>query len=553
MPKKIFFTLFILITLFLGVLGFSISVGNWGLSFLWASVGLLLLDIFWPKFDLAGASFWRGSRNNKTVALTFDDGPDPRFTPKILDELQKLNVKATFFVLGKFAEQHPEIIRRMANEGHEIGTHGYSHTKFTKLKPSAIESELLRWQQIVHPLVQGKEITWLRTPHGWKHSWVRKISNKLGYKLAGWTTGVWDTDCPGTNLIVEKATAHTKPGDILLLHDGDGSGRNEDRTQTVESVAPIVQSIRSKGLEFVTLTELSQGTRKSIAWGRAFVSACLTIALVAYVLKHFNLREILSHITIVSPLFLVASLALDLSCLLVKSQAWRELVMPLGKVPRLRTFGMYLVGAMLNNILPFRAGDLGRSDLLKRQYEVSRVHGYSTVMLEALLNGLSILPILFLALLFFPLQPTLQKMFLFFTLLMMGLVVVVFFIAQKSDHRWLKGFQAFKNQKNFWSAYGFLFIGWIFYLGALTCMLRACGLTPPFWAAPVLAISLAASMFIPAAPGRLGTFEAAIVLSLALFDISQESALGFALILHATQTFPTLLWGWIAWLAIGKK
>jgi peroxiredoxin Q/BCP len=214
---------------------------------------------------------------------------------------------------------------------------------------------------------------------------------------------------------------------------------------------------------------------------------------------------------------------------------------------------MYLVGVMFNNVLPFRAGDLGRSDLLKREHKVSRVHGYSTVMLEGLLNGLSVLPILFCALLFFPLKPSIEHIFLPFTLLVILSMGVVFFIAQKSEHRWLKGFQAFKKPKFFFYSFGYLFLGWIFYLSSLTCALRACGLSPSFWASPVLAISLAASMFLPSPPGRLGTFEATIVLSLALFNISKETALGFALILHATQTFPAIVWGWVAWWMIGKN
>jgi len=130
------------IFLFLICLGTLLFFNLYLHSAVFVFLGFCILYIYWPIFDPFGHTFWHGDRKQRTIALTFDDGPDPKHTSKILDILKELNIRASFFLLGNHAKEHPQLVKRIINEGHEIGNHGFSHKRFSFLRPKAIQREL---------------------------------------------------------------------------------------------------------------------------------------------------------------------------------------------------------------------------------------------------------------------------------------------------------------------------------------------------------------------------------------------------------------------------
>lgn len=204
---------------------------------------------FHRNSPLFGRPITRVHGPGRAVALTFDDGPNPDATPLILDALAARNVKATFFILGRHAEQWPDLVKRVADEGHAIGNHGYYHRKLHFKSPAYVRRDLeLGTQAIehaahVHPTV-------FRAPHGFRSPWVTRIARSLGQRTVGWSLGVWDSDRPGVDAIADRTVNGARPGSILLLHDGDGYDPRGDRVQTARAVPLIVDRLLAKGYRF---------------------------------------------------------------------------------------------------------------------------------------------------------------------------------------------------------------------------------------------------------------------------------------------------------------
>lgn len=188
----------------------------------------------------------------KVIALTFDDGPNPEATPRILDALREKDVKATFFILGSHAESWPEIVRRISTEGHQVGNHGYFHRKLHFKRPFYVKRDIELGRRAIER-AGGERPRWFRAPHGFRSPWVNPIARSMGEQIAGWTLGVWDTDKPGVDEIIKRTVEGTRPGSIILLHDGDGYDPEADRTQTAAAVPIIIDRLRDAGYRFVTL------------------------------------------------------------------------------------------------------------------------------------------------------------------------------------------------------------------------------------------------------------------------------------------------------------
>jgi peptidoglycan/xylan/chitin deacetylase (PgdA/CDA1 family) len=186
------------------------------------------------------------------VALTFDDGPDPEFTDRFLDALGK--VPATFFVVGERVRRWPHLVRRVVEAGHEVASHGDSHTSGTRLLPRATVNDLRRARATISA-VAGAPPRFYRPPFGRFNlaSWVE--ARRLGMTRTLWTAGARDWESKhSAETIATRLLAHAEPGAILMLHDSDGEpGAPEN---TLRALPLILQGLRERGLVPVTLSEL---------------------------------------------------------------------------------------------------------------------------------------------------------------------------------------------------------------------------------------------------------------------------------------------------------
>ncbi len=215
-------------------------------------VGGAVHGAFHRNSPIFGRPITRLRAGDRAVALTFDDGPNPAATPIILDALAERGVKATFFILGRHAERWPELVTRVAHEGHSIGNHGYYHRKLHFKSPSYVRDDLQLGTARIESAT-GRRPTLFRAPHGFRSPWVTSIAKSMGQRTVGWSLGVWDSDRPGVEAIAERTVAGARSGSILLLHDGDGYDPDGDRMQTARAVPIIVDRLLEQGFRFSLL------------------------------------------------------------------------------------------------------------------------------------------------------------------------------------------------------------------------------------------------------------------------------------------------------------
>jgi peptidoglycan-N-acetylglucosamine deacetylase len=195
-----------------------------------------------------------GPGSEKRVALTFDDGPHPAHTPQLLDGLRQRGVKATFFLVGQRAERHPDVARRIVDEGHEVGNHGLAHLPLPFLTPGALTREV-EGGGIAIARATGTHPRFFRPPMGWITPRALRLVRGLGYEPVLGDVYARDVACPGTELIVRHVLARTRPGSIVILHDG-ASGTRADRSQSLEAAERIADALLEQGYRLVTLSGL---------------------------------------------------------------------------------------------------------------------------------------------------------------------------------------------------------------------------------------------------------------------------------------------------------
>lgn len=217
-----------------------------------AVVATAVHGVYYPNSYVFGRPVSRVNGKGRVVALTFDDGPNPDATPRILDALAARNVKATFFVLGRHADRWPELVRRTADEGHAIGNHGWHHRKLHVRGPGYVRADLTMGTESIER-ASGVRPAIFRAPHGFRSPWVTPIARSLGQRTIGWSRGVWDSAKPGVDAIVRRTVDGTRPGRIMLLHDGDGYDIDGDRRQTADAMPRILDELLARGYEFVTV------------------------------------------------------------------------------------------------------------------------------------------------------------------------------------------------------------------------------------------------------------------------------------------------------------
>jgi len=229
-----------------------------------AAFGIALFTVFFDQAVLVRkGTIYRFPTNELVVALTFDDGPSPEWTPKILDELKNEGVKATFFMLGEHVKHYPEIARRVAEEGHEIGNHTNDHHVLLYYKDYELVNEIKDAEKVIKD-VTGQTTRYFRPPKAWLTSQEKKLIAGLGYKTILWTLNSKDWVTFHDKQIVSYILRHIQPGDIILFHDSGGTFSVEGgrRKETVKAISRLVKKLREKGYRFVTITELLKSEKK---------------------------------------------------------------------------------------------------------------------------------------------------------------------------------------------------------------------------------------------------------------------------------------------------
>ena len=209
-----------------------------------------------PNSRVFGPVVSRGPAGGDRVYLTFDDGPNPGATARILDILAEARVPAAFFLVGRHAERFPELARRVAEAGHDLGNHTYGHRKLLFAGADEIRRELGEGHRAI-VAATGTTPRLFRAPHGYRNPFVVREARLLGYTTFGWNGAVFDTARPGAVEIRRRVARLLVPGAILLLHDGDGADAEGDRTQTAEALPGILDDARCLGLRFGSLSELA--------------------------------------------------------------------------------------------------------------------------------------------------------------------------------------------------------------------------------------------------------------------------------------------------------
>lgn len=182
--------------------------------------------------------------NLKKIAITFDDGPHPSYTEQLLDGLKERGVHATFFVTGEHAGLHPEIIKRMQNEGHLIGNHTYSHIQLTKNNREDFKEELIMTNKVIKEIT-GEEVQYVRPPYG---SWDKSFEKELNMFPVLWTVDPLDWSSKNVTGITRKIVTNTKENDIILMHDYFET--------SVTAALKAIDELQEKGYTFVTVDEI---------------------------------------------------------------------------------------------------------------------------------------------------------------------------------------------------------------------------------------------------------------------------------------------------------
>ncbi|QAY68618.1 polysaccharide deacetylase family protein [Paenibacillus protaetiae] len=194
-----------------------------------------------------------GSRSSKRVALTFDDAPDPRFTPQILDILKEYNVKATFFVIGYKAQKHKDLVERIHREGHVIGNHSFNHPEFTKLTAAQFQKQIGDTEQIIDETV-GYKPRFIRPPYGELMSSQVRWARRHNYTIANWDVDSVDWKSSSSETILRNIRRTLRSGSIVLQHAGGGVG--EDLSGTIKALPALIEELEEEGYELVTLPVL---------------------------------------------------------------------------------------------------------------------------------------------------------------------------------------------------------------------------------------------------------------------------------------------------------
>jgi peptidoglycan/xylan/chitin deacetylase (PgdA/CDA1 family) len=208
-----------------------------------------------PTGQWYGRTFTCLPRGTKQLALTYDDGPNDPHTLCLLEVLAKHGVHATFFLIGRYVRQRPEIARQIALAGHVIGNHTFTHPLLIFKSAAQIRQELSACRSSLEDAV-GQHSNLFRPPFGGRRPATLRIARELSLEPILWNVTGYDWNAPPSAVIEKKVSKQIRGGDVILLHDGGHKQMGADRSQTVKATENLIARYKSEGFEFVTIPQM---------------------------------------------------------------------------------------------------------------------------------------------------------------------------------------------------------------------------------------------------------------------------------------------------------
>ena len=208
-----------------------------------------------PTGQWFGRTFTGLPRGTKKLALTYDDGPNDPHTLRLLEILAKHGVHATFFMIGRFVRQRPDIAREVLLAGHIIGNHTFTHPLLTTQSSAETRRQLTDCRAALTDAI-GEHSNLFRPPFGGRRPATLRIARELGLEPILWNVTGYDWDAPPASTIERKVSSQIRGGDVILLHDGGHKQFGADRSQTVLATDRLIQRYKSEGYEFVTIPQM---------------------------------------------------------------------------------------------------------------------------------------------------------------------------------------------------------------------------------------------------------------------------------------------------------
>ncbi len=211
-----------------------------------------------PTGQWYGPTFTGLTRGTTQLALTYDDGPNDPHTQRLLEVLAKHNVHATFFLIGRYVQQRPDIAREIAKAGHAVGNHTFTHPLLTFKRDAEIRRELSDCNSALRDAL-GQPVNLFRPPFGGRRPAALRIARELGLEPVMWNVTGYDWNTAPAAVIEQKVSKQIRGGDVILLHDGGHKEMGADRAQTVLATDSLIAKYKSKGFEFATIPQMMEG------------------------------------------------------------------------------------------------------------------------------------------------------------------------------------------------------------------------------------------------------------------------------------------------------
>jgi peptidoglycan/xylan/chitin deacetylase (PgdA/CDA1 family) len=210
-----------------------------------------------PTGQWYGKTFTGLARGSRSLALTFDDGPNDPHTLRLLEVLARRGVHATFFLIGRYAQQRPDIAREIVQAGHVLGNHTFTHPLLIFKSEAEIRQELSQCRSALQDAV-GEHSNLFRPPFGGRRPAVLRVANELGLVPVMWNVTGYDWNAPPAETIERKVAKQIRGGDVILLHDGGHKQMGADRSNTVIAADHLIARYKSEGYDFLTIPQMME-------------------------------------------------------------------------------------------------------------------------------------------------------------------------------------------------------------------------------------------------------------------------------------------------------